>query len=76
MKTLIPFSILAILSLNIFAQTDTISENIYQYQGNLGIGIANPAHSVNIAYLEYGVYIINIWDNEGLLVASKEIVKL
>ena len=48
MKTFSTFVILAILSLGISAQTDTISENIYQLNGNLGVGIDEPSHSVQI----------------------------
>lgn len=48
MKTLTSFLIIAISVINSFAQQDTISNNIYQYNGNLGVGIHNPTYTIQI----------------------------
>jgi hypothetical protein len=48
MKTLITLFASVIFNAFVFCQTDTISHNIFQNNGNLGIGIDIPTHSLQI----------------------------
>ena len=48
MKRIISLSVLLVATLWSFAQVDTISTNIYQKNGRLGIGINNPSHLLSI----------------------------
>lgn len=47
-KLLIPLAILLLGFINVNAQTDTISENIFQFNGNLGIGTSTPSSGVEL----------------------------
>lgn len=55
------------LTLNLFSQADTISENIYQYNGKLGIGTSYPSSGFTLKCNEEITYptfgIMNIMNN-------------
>ena len=61
-KIILSFAVITLMWTSSFSQIDTISTNIYQNEGRLGIGTENPVSSVSILSEDIFKYYENLLD--------------